>query len=142
MAVIYFDSSALLKLVLTEDGSTDANRLFDVSDLSASSPVAYSEVRAGLAAALRSKRLTSAEARQAARYWQDDWGMVRRVPLTPVVEQLAGELAEEHALRGADAIHLASAFAVGPTVIMATWDRQLSRAASASGLAVAPGNLS
>lgn len=51
----------------------------------------------------------------------------------------AGELADEHALRGYDALHLASALALGATeTILVTWDRDLSNAAVGAGLAVAP----
>ena len=51
----------------------------------------------------------------------------------------AGELADERALRGYDAVHLASALALGPgETILVTWDRDLSNAAAGAGLAVAP----
>lgn len=141
MALVYFDSSALVKLVLEEEGSAVAERLWDASDSAVTSRIAYPEVRAAMAAAVRSQRLTARAATQAVRYWQGDWESIRRVELTPVVEQLAGELAHRHGLRGADAVHLASALAVGPTVIMATWDRRLSAAASDAGLSVAPADL-
>jgi len=51
----------------------------------------------------------------------------------------AGELADERALRGYDAVHLASALALGAgEAILVTWDRVLSNAAVGTGLAVAP----
>ncbi|HET8536300.1 MAG TPA: PIN domain-containing protein, partial [Solirubrobacteraceae bacterium] len=51
----------------------------------------------------------------------------------------AGELADARALRGYDAVHLASALALGvEDTIVVTWDRDLSDAAHAAGLAVAP----
>ncbi len=51
----------------------------------------------------------------------------------------AGALADTHALRGYDALHLASALALGPgETILVTWDRALSDAAVEAGLAVAP----
>ena len=41
----------------------------------------------------------------------------------------AGDLAERHALRGYDAVHLASAIAIDdPGLVMATWDRNLAAA--------------
>ena len=53
--------------------------------------------------------------------------------------QYAGELADERALRGYDAVHLASALALGSgDTILVTWDRDLSNAAASAGLAVAP----
>jgi hypothetical protein len=53
-----------------------------------------------------------------------------------------GELAARHALRGADAVHLASALAVGDSeLIVAVWDRRLHAGAQATGLRVAPADL-
>ena len=51
----------------------------------------------------------------------------------------AGELAAERALRGYDAVHLASAPALGlGETILVSWDGDLSNAAADAGLAVAP----
>ena len=61
------------------------------------------------------------------------------VGVDEALAQRAGELAGERALRGYDAVHLASALALGPgDTILATWDRDLSNAAVDTGLAVAP----
>ncbi|MDQ3210067.1 MAG: type II toxin-antitoxin system VapC family toxin [Actinomycetota bacterium] len=56
-------------------------------------------------------------------------------------EQLAteaGDLAQRHALRGYDAVHLATALSVGQA-LMATWDAELAHAAGDAGLAVVSG---
>lgn len=51
------------------------------------------------------------------------------IGLDPVLARTAGELAERHALRGYDAVHLASAIAIDdPDLVMATWDRDLAAA--------------
>lgn len=50
----------------------------------------------------------------------------------------AGDLAEDLALRGYDAVHLASALALGDDTTLVTWDEDLKRAAAQSGCAVAP----
>jgi len=60
------------------------------------------------------------------------------VAVDEALAQRAGELADERALRGYDAVHLASALALGPETILATWDRDLSDASVGAGLAVAP----
>jgi hypothetical protein len=53
--------------------------------------------------------------------------------------QRAGALADERALRGHEAVHLASALALGPgETILVTGDRDLSNAAVGAGLAIAP----
>src|SRR6201999_2901363 len=52
----------------------------------------------------------------------------------------AGELAERHALRGYDAVHLASALAIEDEgLVVATWDRDLATAALAPHRPVVPG---
>ena len=61
------------------------------------------------------------------------------VGVDEALAQRAGELADERALRGYDAVHLASALALGPgETIVVTWDRDLSNAAAGTGFAVAP----
>ena len=47
-----------------------------------------------------------------------------------------------HALRGAAAVHLASALAIAdPDLIIAVWDRRLHAGAAAAGLLVTPAQL-
>ena len=61
------------------------------------------------------------------------------VGVDEALAQRAGEIADERVLRGYDAVHLASALALGPSeTILVTWDRDLSNAAAGAGLAVAP----
>ncbi len=51
----------------------------------------------------------------------------------------AGELAEEHALRGYDAVHLATALSARvDDLLVVSWDRDLATAALNCGHAVAP----
>jgi hypothetical protein len=50
----------------------------------------------------------------------------------------AGELAERFALRGYDAIHLASALSLATDTTLVSWDNDLRRAAAASGCILAP----
>ena len=52
----------------------------------------------------------------------------------------AGDLAERHALRGYDAVHLATALSVHDSeLVLVTWDRDLARAALHAGRSVSPG---
>ena len=57
MTLVYFDSSALVKLVVDEDGSDLAAELWDGCDAALASRLAYPEVRAALAAACRNHDL-------------------------------------------------------------------------------------
>ena len=142
MSLVYFDSSAFVKLLVEEDGTELAVRLWDGCDAAVASRLAYPEVRAALAAAARSHDLADDEREVAERAWDQYWAAVRPVELTPAVEQHAGRLAAEHGLRGADAVHLASALAVGPAdLAVAVWDRRLHAGARSAGLSVAPARL-
>ena len=142
MALVYFDSSALVKLVLDEVGSDIAAALWNACDVALSSRSAYPEVCAALAAAERNHDLTALAAAAAASDWELFWGSMRPVELSADVERVAGSLAATHHLRGADAVHLASALALGSTdLTVAVWDKRLHAGAAAVGLAVAPATL-
>jgi uncharacterized protein len=143
VAIVYFDASALVKLVTEEPGSDLAAQLWDGCDAPVASRLAYPEVRAALAAAGRNHDLDEADLDTAEADWQQYWEAVRPVELTQAVERHAGQLARQHALRGADAVHLASALAIGdPDLVIAVWDRRLHTGATAAGLRVAPARLS
>lgn len=142
MTVAYFDSSALVKLVVEEPGSDDVATLWDGADAVVTSRVAYPEVRAALAAAGRAHRLDAAAHERVKRAWERYHAALRLVELTPQLERVAGDLAEEHALSGFDAVHLASVVALSDApVVVATWDVRLLGAAQAIGMATLPDGL-
>ena len=142
MAIVYFDSSALVKLVLDETGSDVAVAVWNACDAALSSRLAYPEVCAALAAAGRNHDLTESEASAAAGEREIFWSSMRPIELSADVERAAGELAVLYRLRGADAVHLASALAHGSQeVTVAAWDKRLHAGAAAAGLPVAPATL-
>jgi predicted nucleic acid-binding protein len=142
VAIVYFDASAFVKLVVDEDGSDLAAQLWNGCDAALSSRLAYPEVCAALAAAGRNRQLSPSDLRSARRVWEGFWAATRVVELTETVALRAGELAGARALRGADAVHLASALAVGdPDLVVAVWDRQLSAGAKAENLRITPREL-
>lgn len=142
MSLVYFDSSAFVKLLAEEAGSGLAAELWDACDAAVASRLAYPEVCAALAAAARNHDLGKHDLDAAEHAWASYWAATRPVELTPAVEQHAGQLARLHALRGADAVHLASALAIGdPGLVVAVWDRRLHTGAQQAGLRVAPAQL-
>jgi uncharacterized protein len=142
MALVYFDSSALVKLVVEEAGTQLAASLWDGCDAALASRLAYPEVRAALAAAARNHDLANGKLTEVEAAWEEYWHAVRAVELTPAITHQAGDLAREHGLRGADAVHLASALAIGdPDLVVAVWDRRLHSGARAAGTRVAPATL-
>ncbi len=139
MTLAYFDASALVQLVVEEDGSDAVATLWDGADAVVTSRVAHPEVRAALAAAHRDQRLDDTGHNAAKQSWDAFHSALRMVEVTEALEDRAGGLAEAHALSGFDAIHLASALTlVDAPVILATWDRRLLTAARTLGLATLP----
>src|SRR5258708_16191037 len=101
--------------------------------------MAYPEVVAALSAAARNHVLDDGQLEIAEGAWEEFWAATRRVELTSAVEREAGELARRHALRGADAVHLASALAIGDVdLVFAGWDQHLHAGARAARLRVTP----
>ena len=139
MAIVYFDSSAFVKLVVDEVDSELAATLWDGCDAAVSSRLAYPEIRSALAAAGRAQRLAPAEQARAESLWEDFWAATRPVEFTEGIAAHAGELASRHALRGADAVHLASVLAVSSAeTVFAVWDDRLRTGAAAAGIRTAP----
>ncbi|HEV2887787.1 MAG TPA: type II toxin-antitoxin system VapC family toxin [Jatrophihabitans sp.] len=138
MTIVYFDSSAFVKLVVDETGSDLAAALWDGCDTAVSSRLAYPEVRSALATAGRAQRLDPVEQLHAESLWEDFWAATRPIELTEAVAAHAGELASRHSLRGSDAVHLASLLAVGAAeTVFAVWDARLRTGAAAAGIRIA-----
>jgi uncharacterized protein len=99
----------------------------------------YPEACAALAAAKRSGRLAARSLRRAVVDLDRFHAELTLIELDGPLTTLAGDLAERHALRGYDAVHLASALAVGdPELVLVSWDRELAAAAASAGLNTSP----
>ncbi|MDW5598263.1 type II toxin-antitoxin system VapC family toxin [Conexibacter stalactiti] len=137
--IVYFDTSALIKLVFDEPGSEIAVELWDRAEAVASSQLVYPEARAAAAAAHRGGRIDAGTLRSATREIDELFDELTVIGLDDPLARSAGRLAQQRALRGYDAVHLASALTVdAEDLVVATWDRDLADAAIAEALAVAP----
>lgn len=136
---VYFETSAFFKLVVDEEGSAEAVELWEAAHRVIASRLMYPEARAALAAAARTGRVTSSELRLVRSRLESRWNQVEIIEIDDEIARASGGLAEAHALRGDDSVHLASAVALADgTSILATWDLDLRRAALDAGLQVAP----
>lgn len=124
--------------MILEEGSDLAAELWASRHRAVSSILCYPEGRAALAAARRGERMSAAGHREALQDFEALHGELLQVGLDGALVRQAGELAEKHALRGYDAVHLASALAVRGATTFISWDGELRRAASESGCATAP----
>src|SRR5262245_53907597 len=105
---LYLDTSSLVKLYVEEAGSDDVRILVVESHVVATSIVAYAEARAAFARLRRSNDLTSAKLAAVKRNFEAQWPAFLTLDVTGPLSHEAGEFAERYALRGFDALHLAS----------------------------------
>lgn len=136
--IAYFDTSALVPLVVDERATAQCREHWLAADRLVSVVLTELEARAALAQASRAGRLTPADLRVAALAIDGLLAQVDVVAVDADLVRLAGDLAERHALRGYDAVHLAAASALADDdVVVVAGDRALVAAAAASGLATA-----
>jgi predicted nucleic acid-binding protein len=136
--IVYFDTSALVPLLVVEPGSPTARQLWDEASRVASVRLVYPEARAALAQARRYGRVTARQLRSAVRALEDHYEQLDLVELDETLAHHAGDLAETHELRGYDAVHLAAAHRLDdPELVVAAGDRSLLAAAARLGLSTA-----
>jgi uncharacterized protein len=137
--IAYFDTSALLKLVVAEVASATARLLWHRAGEIVVSRLAWPEAVGALAAAQRGQRLTSEGHAAATRALSSCFERCIVVSVADPLVGRAAELAAGYHLRAADAIHLATAMAaLESDSIFITWDKRLRQAATRAGLVTAP----
>jgi len=138
--IVYLDSSALVKLFVSEPQDHLVHDWVQQADVVATSQVAYAEACSALARSQREGRLSPARGKAALTELSAKWPDFAVI----IVDELAaGDLAVKRALRGFDAIHLAAALRLcGETdpmeTIFVTFDDRQARAAAAEGFSVVP----
>ena len=136
--ITYFDTSALIPLIIKEPSSDICIRLWNDATRTISTRLIYPEVRAALAQAKRIHRLTAAQLAEAVEDLDSIASEINYLEITAHIAKSAGVLAEAHALRGSDAVHLASAALThDDDLVFVTGDHTLGSAAQAIGLSVA-----
>jgi predicted nucleic acid-binding protein len=129
-----------VKLYVREPGTNETWERLDGASVVATSRVAYPEARAALARRRREDAITKAALARAVSALDRDLARYVVVELSAKVAKRAGDLAERRALRGFDAIHLASALEmeqlIGDMPRFWCFDGRLREAAAAEGLPV------
>ena len=126
--MVYLDSSALVKLVVTEPETAALRRYLRAHPERVSSALARVEV----CRALRRTGATEATLRRADQ-------MLGRIALVAMDDPLlrAAAALSPSGLRSLDAVHLATALSLDGLDAVATYDRRLDAAAAQTGLVVA-----
>lgn len=135
--ILFLDTSALAKLYLDEPGSLSMQERVKETAV-ALSHLAYGEIYATFARCFRESLLNEEEHGAVCAAFEEDWSAVFRIPLSAEVLAQVPRLCRHHPLRGADALHLASAVMLDERDIQVTFassDRRQLEAAAAEGLA-------
>jgi predicted nucleic acid-binding protein len=138
--ILYLDTSALAKLFIAEPGSQHVAAAVGSSLAAATHRIAYVEMHATLAKAVRTGRIETSTLEPRLREFEDRWASLEVVEATQSLVRRAAGLAIRYGLRGYDSVHLAAALAVhesmGESVAygFAATDGHLNEAARRAGL--------
>ena len=132
--ILYLDTSSLVKLYVSEASSAEVHGLADQAELVATSVLAYPEARSAFARLGREGLVTEPETTRLKEELDTDWPHYLAVDMTEAIWRQAGDLAERHALRALDSLHLASFLALsdadlGASVRFSSFDERLYAAA-------------
>jgi hypothetical protein len=133
--VTYWDTSALVKLFVSEPGSSKARSLLRRDREVATAHLTYVEMYSAFTRRHRDRSLSVAHLRAARRLFEREWGAYLRLPLTEDIVQRSRVMVELHGLKSLDAIHLGTLLDLGdkldePVGLVAA-DGRLVRAATA-----------
>jgi predicted nucleic acid-binding protein len=101
-----------LKLYVAEPESSTVKAAAQKASLVCAHIIAYAEVRAGFAKAVRMQRLSLSELKIQRGFFESDWKNMEVIAATDAIIRRAGDLAEQFGLRGYDSVHLAAVEAV------------------------------
>jgi len=145
MAILYLDTSALVKQYVQERGSREVQDLIRTAEHAGTSQITRTEMAAALARATRMGLVPVTEGESAWNGFLKDWEAITRLKVSGQIIDQSSELAWKYPLRGYDALHLASAVLwqeiLEAQIILATFDRELWSAGSQAGLIVWPDKL-
>jgi len=134
--ILYLDTSALVKLFVTEEHSPEVRTVARLAGTCATSRVAYVEAFAALARRER-EGLDPAVAQGIRESFEAAWSNLMVIEVSRTITVRAAALARIHALRAFDAVHLASAqevFETAPDMVFACFDDRLNQGAKAQGM--------
>lgn len=138
--ILYCDTSALVKLYVAEPHSELVAASVARANAVATSRIAWAEFHAATARRAREVQADSNAMDQARDLLSDDWTRYLVMEVTQAIVDRAGHFADAFALRGYDAVHLASGFEAqeqtGQELHFACFDKRLNKAAAIVGMQV------
>jgi predicted nucleic acid-binding protein len=145
--ILYVDTSAVVKALLLEPGSSDVESWYAEADVVAASVITYAQTCAALGRSARMHGSDAVALEASVAELEAQWA---EFLVLPVSERVAGDVALRHRLRGMDAVQLSTAMVLrtlvaehAPTaeVVCASYDLRLREAAEREGFATLGGPL-
>jgi predicted nucleic acid-binding protein len=138
--VIYFDSSALVKRYIEEEGSDKVNALLKEGSFAVVSSLAYSEILAAITRRHKAGDIETCGLERIKKAFKADWVFLTVVEMHKEIFQSIDEVITRHALKGASSIHLSTALWLKKTtkedVVFVASDLELLKAARAEKLEI------
>jgi predicted nucleic acid-binding protein len=138
--MMYFDSSALVKRYLKEDGTEKVNSLIASQRLIATSKLAYPEILSTLTRKQREVEISRKDFKSVIAIFEKDWEKLFIVEFHDELLKTIKELLGKYSLKGADTLHLSSAIWLGRVtktrVTFVASDATLLRAARSENLMI------
>jgi predicted nucleic acid-binding protein len=139
----YLDSSAWVKRYFKEAGRAWVNVIFNQQEVLGCSPLGFIEVGSTMARKRSAGEVTPDEFGVKRSSLLKDWHRFLRIDMTVAVVERAFDVSDQHGLRGADSVHLASALILKEELELdsseftfVTSDEELKSAALKAGLTV------
>ena len=137
--IAYFDTSALVKLVVVEPGSELPTQVFGAARLSATHLIAYAEAHAAISRLERTKAVSTPTGQLVRDQLERRWATMWIVGVDEELVRDAAALTRTFPLKGYDSVHLAAArrfhaLAGNVPVMFACFDNGLNRAAARLGM--------
>jgi len=137
--ILYCDTSALVKLYITEEGSAQLREQLAAAEAVAVCRVAWAEAHAALSRRAREVPVDADMIDLAKAALAADWPHFVILEINQALVERAGDYADTFALRGYDSVQLAAAFETAritqAPIFFACFDTRLNKAAKALGMA-------
>ncbi|MEK6589332.1 MAG: type II toxin-antitoxin system VapC family toxin [Nitrospinota bacterium] len=138
--IVYLDTSSLVKLYVDEIDSEKIRAIIEKATVISTSRIAYAEARSAFARKQREDDFSFNILRKIVHDLNKDWESYFVIEVTDGLIRYAGDIAEEHLLRGFDSIHLSSAISlknkIRREVYFSSNDTRLNQAAKKEGIIV------
>lgn len=136
----YFDTSALAKRYLIEEGTDSVLKIYLQTEVICVSHIGYAEMIAVFHRKNMENKKNGKNFNAEIKRFKEDWEDFSLINVDENLHSILDKILEKYPLRGSDAIHLASAIAtslkLSGDLIFASADEKLLKAASAEHLSI------